>query len=183
MQARLREYVEDREHLAAALAHDLRTPMTRMRLRLELLRKSAVREALAHDLADVESIASSVIDFATFEVNEEKTERIDFWSLVESIADAYPEVSFDNDDTRSRGLICIARPVALRRCVTNLVAERRHLRQEGASQPAALGRHRSRSPSATKDRAYRRPRSMPCSAPSCASNSPATARPAASASA
>lgn len=121
MQARLREYVEDREHLAAALAHDLRTPMTRMRLRLELLRKSAVREALAHDLADVESIASSVIDFATFEVNEEKAERIDFWSLVESIADPYPEVSFDNDDTRSRGLICIARPVALRRCVTNLV--------------------------------------------------------------
>ncbi|QND56357.1 ATP-binding protein [Mesorhizobium huakuii] len=121
MQKRLREYVEDREHLAAALAHDLRTPMTRMRLRLELLRKSAVREALAHDLADVESIASSVIDFATFEVNEEKTERIDFWSFVESIADPYPEVSFDNDDTRSRGLICIARPVALRRCVTNLV--------------------------------------------------------------
>ncbi|GLQ79888.1 osmolarity sensor protein EnvZ [Mesorhizobium huakuii] len=121
MQKRLREYVEDREHLAAALAHDLRTPMTRMRLRLELLRKSAVREALAHDLADVESIASSVIDFATFEVNEEKTERIDFWSLVESIADPYPEVSFDNDDTRSRGLICMARPVALKRCVTNLV--------------------------------------------------------------
>jgi len=121
MQTRLREYVEDREHLAAALAHDLRTPMTRMRLRLELLRKSAVREALAHDLADVESIASSVIDFATFEVNEEKAERIDFWSFVESIADPYPEVSFDNDDTRSRGLICIARPVALKRCVTNLV--------------------------------------------------------------
>ena len=120
MQARLREYVEDREHLAAALAHDLRTPMTRMRLRLELLRKSAVREALAHDLADVESIASSVIDFATFEVTEEKSERIDFWSLVESIADSYDDVSFD-DDTRSRALICMARPVALRRCVTNLV--------------------------------------------------------------
>ncbi|MFB9979664.1 ATP-binding protein [Mesorhizobium kowhaii] len=120
MQARLREYVEDREHLAAALAHDLRTPMTRMRLRLELLRKSAVREALAHDLADVESIASSVIDFATFEVTEEKSERIDFWSLVESIADSYDDVSFD-DDTRSRALICMARPVALRRCVTNLM--------------------------------------------------------------
>ncbi|PAQ02743.1 ATP-binding protein [Mesorhizobium mediterraneum] len=121
MQARLRDYVEDREHLAAALAHDLRTPLTRMRLRLELLRKSAVRAALAHDLADIEAIASSVIDFATFEVTEEKSERIDFWSLVESVADGYEEVSFDNDDTRSRGLICLARPVALRRCVTNLV--------------------------------------------------------------
>ncbi|PDQ22060.1 osmolarity sensor protein EnvZ [Mesorhizobium sanjuanii] len=121
MQARLRDYVEDREHLAAALAHDLRTPLTRMRLRLELLRKSTVREALAHDLADIEEIASSVIDFATFEVTEEKSERIDFWSLVESIADGFEDVSFDNEDTRSRGLICIARPVALRRCVTNLV--------------------------------------------------------------
>ncbi|WP_292208155.1 ATP-binding protein, partial [Mesorhizobium sp.] len=121
MQKRLREYVEDREHLAAALAHDLRTPMTRMRLRLELLRRSPAREALAHDLADIESIASSVIDFAKFEVTEEKAERIDFWSLVESIADSYETVSFDNDDTRSRGLICMARPVALKRCVTNLV--------------------------------------------------------------
>ncbi|RWM21016.1 MAG: HAMP domain-containing protein [Mesorhizobium sp.] len=121
MQARLRDYVEDREHLAAALAHDLRTPLTRMRLRLELLRKSAVRAALAHDLADIEDIASSVIDFATFEVTEEKSERIDFWSLVESVADGYEEVSFDDDNTRSRGLICVARPIALRRCVTNLV--------------------------------------------------------------
>ncbi|RWN37727.1 ATP-binding protein [Mesorhizobium sp.] len=121
MQARLRDYVEDREHLAAALAHDLRTPLTRMRLRLELLRKSTVRAALAHDLADIEEIASSVIDFATFEVTEEKSERIDFRSLVESVADGYEEVSFDNDDTRSRGIICLARPVALRRCVTNLV--------------------------------------------------------------
>ncbi|AZO74175.1 MULTISPECIES: ATP-binding protein [unclassified Mesorhizobium] len=121
MQTRLRDYVEDREHLAAALAHDLRTPLTRMRLRLELLRQSAAREALAHDLADIESIASSVIDFAKFEVTEEKAERIDFWSLVESVADMFEDASFDDDATPTRGLICIARPVALRRCITNLV--------------------------------------------------------------
>ena len=96
--------------------------MTRMRLRLELLRKSAVREALAHDLADVESIASSVIDFATFEVTEEKSRAHRL--LVAGGIDRRrlsTDVSFDNDDTRSRGLICIARPVALKRCVTNLV--------------------------------------------------------------
>ncbi|WFP65355.1 ATP-binding protein [Mesorhizobium sp. WSM4904] len=121
MQMRLRDYVEDREYLAAALAHDLRTPLTRMRLRLELLRKSQAREALAHDLADIESIASSVIDFAKFEVTEEKAERIDFWSLVESVADAFEGASFDEDARPSRGLVCIARPVALRRCITNLV--------------------------------------------------------------
>ncbi|RWF34872.1 MAG: osmolarity sensor protein EnvZ, partial [Mesorhizobium sp.] len=83
--------------------HDLRTPLTRMRLRLELLRRSPAREALAHDLADIESIASSVIDFAKFEVTEEKAERIDFWSLVESVADSFEDASFDEDATPSRG--------------------------------------------------------------------------------
>ena len=121
MQSRLREYVEDREQLAAALAHDLRTPLTRMRLRLALLRKSKLREDLARDLGDIEDIARSVIDFATFEVAEEKSERIDFVSLVESIADGFPDVTLDDNELPSRELICRARPVALRRCVTNLV--------------------------------------------------------------
>ncbi|MBN9237565.1 MULTISPECIES: ATP-binding protein [Phyllobacteriaceae] len=121
MQSRLREYVEDREQLAAALAHDLRTPLTRMRLRLALLRKSKLHDDLARDLSDIEDIARSVIDFATFEVAEEKSERIDFLSLVESVADGFPQVTLDDNGTPSRELICLARPVALRRCVTNLI--------------------------------------------------------------
>lgn len=121
MQTRLREYVEDREQLAAALAHDLRTPLTRMRLRLELLGRSKARSALAHDLADIDQIARSVIDFATFEIAEEKTERVDLWSLVASIADGYDEVSFETEARGMRGMVCEARPIALRRCITNLV--------------------------------------------------------------
>lgn len=121
MQARLRAYVEDREHLAAALAHDLRTPLTRMRLRVELLRNSGLRAALAADIADIEAIASSVIDLATFEVAEEKSERIDLTSLVEAVADGYPGVTLDEAGLNARELICVARPVALKRCIDNLV--------------------------------------------------------------
>ncbi len=121
MQTQLREYVADREQLAAALAHDLRTPLTRIRLRLELLRKSQLRQSLMHDLNDIEAISRSVIDFATYEIVDEEQEKIDFWSLVDSIADNYPQVSFDKASLVSRGMICIGRPIALRRCVTNLV--------------------------------------------------------------
>jgi signal transduction histidine kinase len=121
MQAQLREYVEDREQLAAALAHDLRTPLTRMKLRLELLKDAGKRKALMNDLGDIEAIARSVVDFATHEVKDEAPERIDFWSLVDSIADAYPQVRFAEGSANARGLICFGRPVALRRCVTNLV--------------------------------------------------------------
>ncbi len=121
MQARLRQYVEDREQLAAALAHDLRTPLTRIKLRLELLDDPKVRNALMGDLGDIEAISRSVVDFATHEVREENPERIDFWSLVVSIADTYPKVSFEEDSAGSRGLICVGRPIALRRCITNLI--------------------------------------------------------------
>ncbi|MGN6771140.1 MAG: ATP-binding protein [Rhizobiaceae bacterium] len=121
MQAQLREYVEDREQLAAALAHDLRTPLTRMKLRLELLKDARKRKALMNDLGDIEAIARSVVDFATHEVKDEAPERIDFWSLVDSIVDTYPQVRFAAGSAKARGLICIGRPVALRRCVTNLV--------------------------------------------------------------
>lgn len=121
MQRKLRDYVEGREQLAAALAHDLRTPMTRMRIRLSLLRGSRLREELAADLADIEAIASSVIDFATFEVSDEKPERIDFRSLVEAVADGFGAASLASAPGQGRALVCVARPVALKRCVTNLV--------------------------------------------------------------
>ncbi|QOF70308.1 HAMP domain-containing protein [Aminobacter sp. SR38] len=121
MQARLKEYVEDRELLAAALAHDLRTPLTRIRLRLELLRNSPLRTALMHNLADIEAISASVLDFATYEARDEALERIDFWSLVDSIADGNPHVVFDGARHHARGLVCQGQAIALRRCVANLV--------------------------------------------------------------
>lgn len=121
MRARLKAYVSEREHLAAALAHDLRTPLTRIRLRLELIHNDQHRRAIAGDLDELEGITRSVVDFTTLEVVEEKPEKVDLWSLTTAIADEHPRAAFEEDSLATGGLICLAQPTALRRCVTNLI--------------------------------------------------------------
>lgn len=120
MRARLGEYIADREQLAAALAHDLRTPLTRIRLRLEQLR-SPLRQPIARDIDEIEAITRSVVDFATNEVADEPAEKVDLWALVDSVADGFAEASFDETTMSTPGLICLARPTALKRCVANLI--------------------------------------------------------------
>ena len=120
MQAKLRDYVEDREHLAAALAHDLRTPLTRMRLRLELVDDPAIRDPLMNALGEIDVIARSVVDFATMQYSEEEPEPVDMWSLVASLADSYAHVCFEQPEEAGQALVCRARPTALRRCISNL---------------------------------------------------------------
>ncbi|MBV2144364.1 ATP-binding protein [Falsochrobactrum sp. TDYN1] len=121
MQGRLLDYVAEREQLAAALAHDLRTPLTRIRLRLELLQDEALSRALAQDLNNIEAISRSVIDFATTELANESKERLNLWSLLLSVADDYPHVAVDEKSSSGRNGICLCQPVSVRRCITNLI--------------------------------------------------------------
>lgn len=120
MQGKVRDYVSEREHLAAALAHDLRTPVTRLRLRLELLKRKSETAALVADLAEIEAIIQSVVDFASHEYHKEPDERIDLVSLVEAVCDEFPDVCMDQRAGPSR-VVCTGRPIALRRCLTNLI--------------------------------------------------------------
>lgn len=120
MQAKLQDYVAEREHLAAALAHDLRTPITRLRLRFELLKKKSGTPALLADLHEIEKIIQSVVDFASHEVKKEPDAKIDLVSLVEAVCDDYPDVRLDQEATPPR-ILCNGRPIALKRCLTNLI--------------------------------------------------------------
>ncbi|WP_137155890.1 ATP-binding protein [Rhizobium sp. FKL33] len=119
MQRQLVVYVEDREHLAAALAHDLRTPLTRMRLRLETMRKSDLRDALARDIAAVDRIAASVLDFSRAQNIDGDFETIDLAAFVETLADDYPEVEMA--EPPEGRILCRVEPEALRRCLRNLI--------------------------------------------------------------
>jgi signal transduction histidine kinase len=98
----LQDYMAERAPLAAALAHDLRTPITRLRLRFELLRRRKDVTVLIGDLAEIEAIIQSVIDFASHELGNESQERIDLVSLVESVCDAFPKASLEPASAGSR---------------------------------------------------------------------------------
>src|SRR5690606_30749603 len=121
MQSKLLDYVAEREQLAAALAHDLRTPLTRIRLRLALVEDEALAKSLAKDLSDIEAISRSVIDFATSELANEEKEKVDLWSLLLSIADNYPDATLDERNSDMLDAIAYCQPVSVQRSITNLI--------------------------------------------------------------
>jgi signal transduction histidine kinase len=121
MQGKLQDYVAEREHLAAALAHDLRTPLTRMRLRMELLKDARLRRSLTADLAEIEAITRSVVELANDEFVHDEEERIELVSLIEAVCDGFPQSEVVFQPARDSRVVCSGRPVALRRCLANLI--------------------------------------------------------------
>jgi signal transduction histidine kinase len=120
MQSRLQDYVREREHLAAALAHDLRTPITRIRLRLELLKDAKLKRSLNGDLTEIEAITQSVVEFASNGFDGDEHERIDLVSLVEAVCDGFPQAKIDSETAATR-VVCSGRPIALKRCLANVI--------------------------------------------------------------
>jgi signal transduction histidine kinase len=121
MQSRIRDYVADRENLAAALAHDLRTPLTRLKLRTELMRSSKDTAQLRSDIDELEAIVASVIDFASAGRTQEEPTRVDIISLVETICDDFPQAAISAATRAMHRLVIPAHPVQLGRCLRNLV--------------------------------------------------------------
>ena len=176
MQAKLKDYVAEREHLAAALAHDLRTPLTRMRLRCELLDDPKLAGMLAADIAEIELIARSVVDFASLEHPDEGNEKVDLVSLVQSACDGFDAAELDGAGEPLR-LIIDGRPVALRRCIANLVDNA--VKYGGRARVAIVSRDGAVEIRWTMTaRAFRQEPSNRCSSRSCGSRSRATGRPA-----
>lgn len=89
MQARLVCYIQDRTRLLAAISHDLKTPITRSRLRTELLDDQRLRDKFEKDLDDMESMFLATLDFMRGVDQQESLQPVDIMALLESLqADA-----------------------------------------------------------------------------------------------
>ena len=121
MQTRLRAMLEDRTRMLAAITHDLQTPLTRARLRVEKIEDAELRTRLIADLAATQALIREGLDLARMDAGPEPWAATDLDSLVaalcEDAADAGQPVRF----TGGCGGAVRTRPQALQRCLANLV--------------------------------------------------------------
>jgi signal transduction histidine kinase len=120
MQARLRALIADRTKTLAAVAHDMRTPLMRLRLAAENAPPEQ-RERMAKEIGEVEALVASFIAFARDDPAEEARVRLDLSALLQSLADDQVEhgrnVSFEGEER----LVVTGQSLGLKRLFANLV--------------------------------------------------------------
>jgi signal transduction histidine kinase len=121
MQDRIRSFVDDRLRMVAAISHDLRTPITRLRFRAEFVEDDVQQQKMLADLDEMENMISTTLAFARDEASSEPTQNLDLVTLVQRVcddmADAGATVSFEG-----KGPIpCHGKLIALRRAFANLI--------------------------------------------------------------
>lgn len=121
MQARIRQHIFQRTQMLAAITHDLQTPLTRLRLRLEKVADSDLHERLVGDLSAMQSMVKEGLDLARSMDSTEAMQALDLDSLLDSVcsdaADAGQNVTLEGH----AGMALMGRPIAMRRCLVNLI--------------------------------------------------------------
>jgi signal transduction histidine kinase len=121
MQLRLRRLIDDRTQMLAAISHDLKTPITRLRLRAEFIEEPGLQEKMLADLAEMEAIVASTLAFARSDARSEGSEAVDLADMLQSLAEARADSGALVGYEGPAHLTIKARPVALRRALSNLI--------------------------------------------------------------
>ena len=121
MQDRLKRFISDRTQMLAAISHDLRTPITRMRLRAEFIDDDEQRSKIMSDLDEMEAMIKATLAFARDDAANEPPEPTDVAAVLKSLvsdkSDAGQKVSYAGPDT----LMQLIRPMGLKRALSNLI--------------------------------------------------------------
>ena len=121
MQAKLAALISDRTRIFSAMSHDLKTPITRLRLRTEMLDDAALRDKFAQDLKEMEEMVGAALDFMRGLDSSEPAQPVDIAALLESIASDAREVGGDVRVEGAARAPFTGHPQSLKRCLTNLV--------------------------------------------------------------
>jgi signal transduction histidine kinase len=120
MQHRLRRYVQDRTAMIGAVAHDLRTPLTRLRFRVEGV-PDPLRAKMTNDMEQMDAMIAATMAFVRDATKTGERRRLELSSLVQSVADEMADTGADVTAEVDRAVVIDGDPIALRRLVTNLL--------------------------------------------------------------
>lgn len=121
MQRRLKAIMADRTRVLAAIAHDLQTPLTRLRLRIEKVEDVALRERLAGDLLATQTLVREGLDLAREEHSPEPWAQVDIDALASALCDDAEDAGLAVAFEGGCGAVARVRPVALGRCLSNVI--------------------------------------------------------------
>ena len=121
MQSRLVQYIQERTRILAAVSHDLKTPITRLRLRTELLHDPKVQVKFARDLEEMEAMVSATLDFTRGLDHVETLREVDMMALLESLQADAQELGQRVTLSGRTHAPYKAYPQSLKRCIVNLL--------------------------------------------------------------
>lgn len=121
MQARLRSLIENRTRMLAAISHDLRTPLTLLRLRVENLQNEQERDKMLATIAEMDSMVGVTLQFARDEAATELQRPTDIAALVQSIVDDMADAGMPVKMEPAESIVYDCRSDALKRAIRNLL--------------------------------------------------------------
>jgi len=121
MQRRLRQFIMDRTRMLAAISHDLRTPLTRMRLRTEMMDDGDQRAKMLGDLQEMEDMVGATLAFARDENADEASRPLDLATLLNTIAADARDMEQPVTLAACPSTTVLMRPKALKRAIVNIV--------------------------------------------------------------
>lgn len=121
MQQRLSRFLADRARVLTAMSHDLKTPLTRLRLRMETVNDPVLRAKIEKDLDEMQSMVTQTLDYMRDSSRSEAAQQIDLMALLETLQIDFRDTGHEVRIEGAAARPYVGRPLALRRCLTNLV--------------------------------------------------------------
>lgn len=122
MQERIERFIEQRTLMLAGVSHDLRTPLTRLKLQLEMLADNKTNTELLSDVNEMQKMLENYLDFAE-DVTKEKATKIDLNKMIKEIIEneAIENKKINLNTKNDKPIFFECRSIAMKRCITNLL--------------------------------------------------------------
>lgn len=121
MQAQIQHFIAERTHMLASISHDLRAPLTRMRLRSEFMEDLDHQGKLIRDVEEMQSMINAALAFFREDTHREQTTAFDLSELVQTIVDDYRDQHLHVDFEGPAHLVYEGRPLGIKRVIVNLL--------------------------------------------------------------